>query len=121
MGRFEVRGLSSFTARIKIIGVNPYVRVPDAVLRTLFKAAARSTGPLPVRGALNGQEYKQTVVKYQGMWRLYLNTQMRRSAGIDVGDLARLVIEFDPVPRIVPMHPTLGTALAKDKAARRAF
>jgi len=44
---------------------------------------------------------------------------MRRGAGINVGDLARVKIEFDPKPRIVPMHPMLSRALADNREAKR--
>lgn len=57
---------------------------------------------------------------YQGAWRLYLNTQMRHGASVDVGDIAKVKIEFDPARRVVPMHPVLGRALAKNKVARAA-
>ena len=56
-------------------------------------------------------------MKYQGAWRLYLNTPMRR----DVGDDATMVIEFDPELRIVPTHPKFAHALSKNKAAKAAF
>jgi hypothetical protein len=90
-------------------------------LQALFRQAGKSKGPIPVRGTLNGKRFRQTVVKYQGAWRLYLNTEMRREAGVEVGDVARVEIEFDPAPRAAPMHPVLGRALAKNKAARVAF
>ena len=90
-------------------------------MHDLFRQAGRTKGPLPVRGILNGNKFKQTVVKYQGAWRLYLNTPMRHSAGIDVGDLARVKIEFDPEPRIVPMRPMLSRALADNREAKTAF
>jgi len=113
--------VNSYSARVLIIGVNPYVRVPRHVLLDLFARAGRSKGPLPVRGALNGKRFRQTVVKYQGTWRLYLNTQMRRNAAVDVGDTARVQLEFDPSPPATPMHPQLAAALDKNKAAHRAF
>ena len=113
--------MDSFSAKILKLGINPYVSVPEKILRELFKKAGRRKGPLPVRGILNGNKFKQTVVKYQGAWRLYLNTPMRRSAGIDVGDAARIKIEFDPEPRITPMHPMLGRALMQNKEAKTAF
>jgi len=46
---------------------------------------------------------------------------MRLDAGIDEGDMARVHIEFDPEPRVVPMHPKLRQAFAKNKQARTAF
>ncbi|MCW5896348.1 MAG: YdeI/OmpD-associated family protein [Bacteroidetes bacterium] len=90
-------------------------------MNELHKQAHRTTGPIPVRGKLNGKRFHQTVVKYQGAWRLYLNTQMRMDAALDVGDIVKVQVEFDPEPRIVPMHPKLGRALTKSKQAQLAF
>ena len=113
--------MKSFAAKIQIIGINPYVSLPQSVLEALFKQAGRSKGPIPVRGTLNGKQFTQTLVKYRGAWRLYLNTPMRRDAGIDVGDEAIVGIEFDPKPRIVPMPPEFAQALSKSREARAAF
>jgi len=110
-----------FTARIQKIGVNPYVRVPRRVLADLLRASGKSKGPVPVRGRLNGHDFTQTVVKYAGLWRLYLNTAMRKAADIDVGDEAVVDIRFDPRPRAVAMHSGLAAALAKDPSAQAAF
>ena len=113
--------MKSFSSRILIIGINPYVSVPEDVLDDLFEQAGKNKGPIPVRGTLNGKSFVQTLVKYQGAWRLYLNTPMRRDAGIDVGDKATVEIEFDPEPRIIPMHPKLARALSRNKTAKSAF
>jgi len=113
--------MKSFSAKVLKLGINPYVGIPEEILHELFRKADRSKGPLPVRGTLNGKKFKQTVVKYRGAWRLYLNTPMRRNAGIDVGDRAEVKIEFDADPRRVPMHPMLARALAKNKEAKIVF
>jgi hypothetical protein len=113
--------MNSFFAKIYKIGINPYVLLPEAVLQFLFDHAGKDKGAIPVRGTLNGNPFKQTLVKYSGKWRLYLNTPMRKAAGIDVGDTANVKIEYDPEPRIVPMHPKLKHALAKNKKAKVAF
>jgi len=113
--------MESFTAKILKIGINPYVGLPEDVLKTLFKQADKNKGPIRVRGTLNGKRFEQTLVKYQGAWRLYLNTQMRQEADIDVGDDATVQIEFDPEPRIVPIHPKFARALSKNKEAKAAF
>jgi len=97
------------------------VGVPVDILNILFKQAGKTKGPIPVRGTLNGKRFKQTLVKYQGAWRLYLNTQMRQDAGIDVGDDATVDLEFDPEPRIVPIHPKFARALLKNKEGKAAF
>jgi hypothetical protein len=113
--------MESFTAKILKIGINLYVGLPEDVLNTLFKQADKNKGPIPVRGTLDGKRFKQTLVKYQGAWRLYLNTPMRQDAGIDVGDDAKVEIEFDPEPRIVPIHPKFARALSKNKEAKASF
>lgn len=111
----------TFTSRIFKIGINPVVNVPVRVLKELFKRAGKTKGPIPVRGTLNGKPFTQTVVKFQGAWRLYLNTPMRKAAGIDEGDMAHVVLEFDNKPRLTPMHPQLKAALLKNKTAKKVF
>jgi hypothetical protein len=113
--------MKSFSSKILKIGINPYVLVPAAVLKELFKQAGRDKGPIPIKGELNGKAFIQNLVKYSGKWRLYLNTPMRKAAGIDVGDMATVQIEFDPEPRIIDMHPKLKQALATNKAANSTF
>src|SRR5215831_537396 len=111
----------SFSSKIQIIGVNPYVLLPASVLKNLFKEAGKNKGPIPVRGTLNENPFTQTLVKYSGRWRLYLNTPMRKTANIDVGDIAMVTIEFEPEQRTVPMHSKLQAALKKNKKANQVF
>jgi hypothetical protein len=113
--------MKSFSASVRIIGVNPYVPVPPNILSALLKKAGRPTSPLPVKGKLNGHRFTQTIVKYQGKQRLYLNTPMRNAARIGVGDKANVEVDFDGRPRIVPMHPKFKRALAKNKKALTTF
>jgi len=67
--------MESFTAEVLIIGINPYVGLPENVLNALFEQADKSKSPIPVRGTLNGKRFVQTLVKYQGAWRLYSNSK----------------------------------------------
>jgi hypothetical protein len=113
--------VNSFRAKIGIIGVNPYVIPPERIMKALMKEAGKTTGPIPVRGNLNGHPYIQTVVKYSGAWRLYLNTPMRKSSGIDVGDMAAFTIRFDPQPRAFAMPEGLKIALQRNPAAHNVF
>lgn len=110
-----------FQAQIEIIGVNPYVLLPDTVLQNLFQQAGKDRGKIPVRMKIDGHEFTQTLVKYSGHWRLYLNMPMRKAAGKDVGDTAAFEVEFDPQERTVPMHPKFRQALDAHPAAARAF
>lgn len=110
-----------FTFKIYKLGINPVVDPPDNVLRALFEQAGRSKGPIPVRGRLNGAEFIQTLVKYGGKWRLYINGQMLKDSGLKVNDTASIEIEFDSRPRIVGLPESLEKALQKDKRAKKAF
>lgn len=110
--------LPAFTVEIHIIGVNPYVLLPDAHLQKVFAQAGKEKGPIPVRGTLDGHAFIQTLVKYAGHWRLYVNGPMLKASRKAVGDHVSVRIAFDPLERTIPMHPTLAAALkANPKAA----
>jgi hypothetical protein len=113
--------MNSFKAKIEIIGINPFVFLPDRVLKSLFTQSGKDKGPIRVHGSIDGHPYKQTLVKYSGAWRLYINGPMLKVAGKKVGDLTNLTIEFDPKERSVPMHPKLEAALKANKSARATF
>jgi len=112
---------AKFSSVIYKIGINPVVDPPDNVLDSIFKQAGRSKGPIPVCGKLNGAEFIQTLVKYMGDWRLYINAQMLNDSGLKVGDKANVEIKFDPRPRSIPMPTKLGAALRRDTKAKEAF
>ena len=113
--------MKSYSEKIAKIGINPFMHVPEDVLNGLFKTSGKTKGPIPVRGTINGKRFKQTLVKYQGAWRLYINGEMRQAAGVDVGDQANIKIEFDPVPRKAVMSPKFEAALSKNEPAKNAF
>ncbi|MES2555292.1 MAG: YdeI/OmpD-associated family protein [Bacteroidota bacterium] len=110
-----------FSATIEIIGINPFVFLPEDVLKAVFLQAGKEKGKIPVKMTIDGHEFPQTLVKYSGHWRLYLNTPMRKAAGKDVGDTAVFGIWFDPEERIVPMHPKFSKALDENPDARELF
>ena len=111
----------SFTAKINIIGVNPFVYLPKSVLNHIFKLSQKDKGPIPVRGTIDGHSYLQTLVKYRGEWRLYVNTPMLKACQKKIGERVVLEIEFDPVIRSIPVHPKLTVALNKNIKAKRVF
>ena len=101
--------------------MNPYVLLPAAVLKDVFAQAGKDKGKIPVKMKIDGHEFIQTLIKYSGKWRLYLNTPMRKAAGKDVGDTANFEIAYDPAPRVIPMHDKLKHALDKNKEAKKIF
>ena len=110
-----------FTRTIYKIGINPVVDPPDDVLNAIFEQARRSKGPIPVCGLVNGAEFIQTLIKYQGAWRLYINGPMLKASGLKVGDTANVEIEFDPRPRETPVPPTFAKALKQDTIAKAEY
>jgi hypothetical protein len=111
----------TFRAKIFIIGINPYVLIPTAVLNQVFEQAGKNKGPIPIRGKLNGKPFIQTLVKYSGQWRLYLNDPMRKAGRCEVGDVASVSLTFDSRPRTTPMPPQLKAALLENKEAKIVF
>ncbi len=109
------------SGRVRKIGVNPYVRVPPDIIGALQRAAGRRKGPLPVKITINRKPFAATVVRYQGMWRLYLNTLMRKEAGVETGDAVSIGMVFDNQPRIVPVPEAFARAMADNLRAWDAF
>jgi len=110
-----------FSAKIYKIGINPYVLLPPVLLEAVLKDAGKDKGPIPVRLSIENKIFLQTLVKYSGKWRLYLNGPMRVAAGKDVGDIIAIGIAFDPGERLTETHPALAAALKKNSNAKAVF
>jgi len=113
--------MKSFSAEIKIIGINPYVLLPSTLLKYIFQKAGKDKGAIPVQLKIGGSDFIQNLVKYNGKWRLYLNGPMRKVAGKDVDDRIEIQIDFDPKPRTTPIHPKLKKAFIENPTAKNAF
>ncbi len=113
--------MHTFTATISIIGVNPFVEISGEILSALQKAFGKTAGPIPVKGTIEGKPYTHHVVKFSGLWRLYVNGPMIKASGKNVGDTATFTIAFDPKPRTVEMPSELKKALDQNRAAEEAF
>ena len=117
----NIKKPEAFKAEIKIIGINPFVFVPEEALNSIFHQSGKNKGQLPITMKIDGHEFKQTLVKYAGDWRLYLNTPMRKAAGKDIGDTATFEIEFDTEERTIIINPKLVKALTENKQAKDIF
>ncbi len=113
--------MHQFKAEIQMIGINPYVLVPDSILKAIFKQAGKDKGNIPIEGTINGKDYKQTLVKYNGAWRLYINTTMLKNSPRRTGEVVELTVAFDPVKRVIAPHPKFLKALKENKAAAAIF
>src|ERR1043166_7115166 len=113
--------MQKFKARLEIIGINPFVFVPQQILNTIFLKARKDKGPIPVCGTINGKKYTQTLVKYSGEWRLYVNTTMLSDSPKKIGENIEVTIQFDPTVRTIEPHPKLVKALNKHRDAKKIF
>lgn len=111
----------NFKAELQIIGINPFVFVPTKILADIFEHAGKAKGPIPIHGMVNKVAYKQTLVKYSGEWRLYINTSMLRDSPRRIGEMISVSIAHDPLVRTISMHPQLIKALRKNKTAKQVF
>lgn len=68
--------MRDFITKLEIIGINPFVFVPEIVLSYLFAQAGKTKGNIPVCGKINDTEFSQTLIKFKGEWCLYVNTEM---------------------------------------------
>ena len=112
---------NKFKAAIEIIGVNPFVFVPDKKLQLIFKESKRNKGPIQVYGTVNGIPFKQTLVRYLGHWRLYINTSMLKNSPKRIGEMIEIELKFDPVSREIKQPPLFENALLANKKAKEAF
>ncbi len=110
-----------FQATIELIGINPYVYVPDPMLAEIFKQAGREKGPIPIQGTLNDTPYQQTLVKYAGAWRLYINIVMLKNSPKRIGEVVEVTVLHDPEPREILPPPSFVAALADQPEAQCAY
>ena len=110
-----------FSAKIEIIGINPFVHLPENILMKIFKQAGKTNGHIRIKGTINNSPYTQTLVKYSGGWRLYINTTMLKNSPKRIGEQVEITIAFNPEKREIAPHPKLLAALKKNKDARLLF
>ncbi len=113
--------LQEFTSELKIIVGNPFVFLPAEVLDQIFLEAGKSKGPIPVRGKINGRKFQQTLLKYSGDWRLYINMKMLDDSPRRIGESIMVEIGVDPSDRSIEPHPKLTMALSNNAEARAVF
>lgn len=115
-----------FLGRVSIIHGNPYVRPPDDVLEALFEQAGKKTSPISIKGKINGARFQQSLVRYMGDWRLYVNIIMAKAAKIKfiksiseiVGNETTFEIQFDTKPPIYKMVTLLKNSLDNNPVAK---
>ncbi len=110
-----------FSAPIEIIGINPFVFVPDEILKHIFEKAGKSKSPIPIKGTVNSIPYTQTLMKFKGEWRLYINTKMLKNSPKRIGEQIEISIGYNPEKREILIHPKLLQALTENETANIVF
>lgn len=113
--------MDRFKATLKIIIGNPFVYLPTEILENIFLQAGKRKGHIPVKGMINGKPFQQTLVKYSGDWRLYINMVMLKNSPKRIGEEIQVEIEFDPSDRTIEPHPKWSKALTANKVAKQVF
>jgi hypothetical protein len=78
-------------------------------------------GRIPVRATFNGAEYRGTICKMGGAFRLGVNKEVRAAARIEPGDALQVTLARDLAPRIVDVPSDLAAALRRQRPAREEF
>ena len=117
----ENKDIHTFKANLEIIGVNPYLSVPEKILKAIFKQANKERGHIPIKGLIKNKPYTQTLVKYSGAWRLYINTSMLKNSPKRIGETIEISLEYDPTDRSINPHPKLTKALEDSPEAKASF
>ncbi len=113
--------MNKFKAKLEIIKGNPFVYLPKEILESILKNAGKRKGPIPVKGYVNGKEFQQTLLKYSGEWRLYINMKMLKNSPRRIGEEIKVELDFDPSDRTIEVHPKLRKALKENKKANEVF
>jgi hypothetical protein len=110
-----------FTAVLDIIGINPFVFVPEEILSSLFESSGKNKGPIPVAGKVNQRDFKQTLVRFAGHYRLYINLKMLPNSPKRIGEKLEIEISFDLEDRNISMPEKLQVALDENADAKKVF
>lgn len=111
----------TFTATLEIIGINPFVFIPEEILDQIFNDSGRNKSPIPVKGMVNGNEFKQNLMKYLGEWRLYVNLTMLKNSPKRIGEVIEVAVEYDDADRSIAIHPQLEKAIKESAVAAANF
>jgi hypothetical protein len=114
-----------FRSRIGLNKINPYVLV-DAKRAARLRRNWRKA--MPVRVQVNGKPEAPWRINLMpvgdGTFYLYLHEQVRKAAGVDVGDLVRLSLDFDEDYKAGPTHAMpswFGDELDRNPRAKRGW
>lgn len=95
--------------------------MPKNILLQIFEQAGKSKGQIPIKGTINHTPYKQTLVKFNGEWRLYINTNMLKNSPKRIGERIDISINYDSESREIETPTNFLIALNENKQAKNVF
>lgn len=110
-----------FSAKLDLIGINPFVFVPENILTKIFEISGKSKSTISVKGKVNDVDFTQTLVKYSGEWRLYINFKMLENSPKRIGEIIEIEIEFDDSEKVELFHPKLEKAIYDNPITSKNF
>ena len=120
MKRAKARGPFTFVAEIYVVGINPAVDIPGNIVQTL--SGNKKSGYIKVKGVINSFAFRTTLVPVKARpYRLFINGDMRRGAGVNAGDRVTITLEKDEALRELPVPFPLALALEANPSARAAW
>lgn len=112
MKRGHAKGQShTFHAKVVRVGIMYAVDVPEAVSKTIGVR-----GYVPIAGVLDGASpFRASLIpRGDGRHRILLNGEVRRAAGIHLGDRVAVEIHVDREPRGGPVPEDVAEALREE-------
>jgi hypothetical protein len=109
--------LHRFVAAIYKIGILRCVSVPPEIVAQFPGGRA-----VPVAATVAGRTKRTTLIPASdGTFRLYLDTAMRKAAGVDAGEPVAVALCLDHASRELPVPGDFNRALARVAPAKREF
>jgi hypothetical protein len=110
-----------FQATVYRIWMMRHVDIPEDVAAALEKESGKKNH-IPVIAIVNGRSVRTTLFPAGGgRYRMQFNTELRKAARADAGDLVGLELRLDGESREMPLPPELSAVLKDHPKAWRAF
>jgi len=107
----------SFKAKIYKVGINPCVKVPARITKTMTTVK----GYIPVKGTIEAHPFEQTLCPVKNdLYRLYVNGLMMKGADVKLGQTVNFTIEPTVKQRDsdIQIPPQLKKKLQENKLAK---
>ena len=110
-----------FTTKVYQQRKRPYLDIPPHI-SVAISEATESDGYLAVFATLNEREISAVLVpRGSGAYRLFVDSQIRRLAKLETGDVVNVMLRLDKTARDNELPADLAEIFTTDNAAQMAF